>query len=340
MFYIAPKEAFSVLKHFREMLIFQNKFEIVIMKKLLILLLFSNFINAQVEPANYPVFENCKNITVDKLRDCFLNELHNELYENLEGKLPDKGTVEQVQVFFSIDEEGYFKHRANSATSEIVSNTIASAFKDLPRVKPARFLGEPASEKFGIILKIPLQRNGSLSEIITSAAPPPPPAPEIIAVVEDNVEIEEVIIEIEDPEVLSYTENMEVEETLDENEPEKVPFAIIQEAPIYPGCEGDFYTNAERKKCTSEKITRFVNQEFDQSIALELGLEGRQSVIVMYTIDNEGRSTDIKTRTKHPELASEAIRVIQKLPKMIPGKQEGKTVNTIYALPIIFTVSE
>ena len=320
------------------MLTFQIKLEIVTMKKLLILLLFSNFINAQVEPANYPVFENCKNITVDKLRDCFLNELHNELYENLEGKLPDKGTVEQVQVFFSVDEEGYFRHRANSATSEIVSNTIASAFKGLPRIQPARFLGEPASENFGIILKIPLQRDGSLSEIITSAVPPPPPAPEIIAVVENDVEIEEVIIE--DLEGSLYTENMEVEEILDENEPEKVPFAIIQEAPIYPGCEDDFYTNAERKKCTSEKITRFVNQEFDQSIARELGLEGRQSVIVMYTIDNEGRSTDIKTRTKHPELASEAIRVIRKLPKMIPGKQEGKTVNTIYALPIIFTVLE
>lgn len=60
----------------------------------------------------------------------------------------------------------------------------------------------------------------------------------------------------------------------------------------------------------------------------------------MYTIDNQGLSTDIKTRTKHPELASEAIRVIQNLPQMIPGKQRGKIVNTIYALPIIFTVPE
>ncbi len=225
--HIASKGAF-VLKHCGEISIFHNKLKTVIMKKLLILLLFSNCIYAQIDPSGYPIFNSCKDVKVDEMRDCFLNELYDQLYLRLKEEMPKTGKTQSIQIFFAVDDQGEFTHFANSATSEIVNNAIASAFKGLPRIQPARFLEEPSYERFGIILKIPLQKDGSLSEILTSAVPPPPPAPEIIAVVENDVEIEEVIIEIEDPEVLSYTESIEVEEALNKSEPEKVPFAIIQ----------------------------------------------------------------------------------------------------------------
>jgi protein TonB len=171
--------------------------------------------------------------------------------------------------------------------------------------------------------------------------PPPPPAPEVIEVVEDDVEIEEVIIE--STETDEQEEIVEIDEVSEEVGVEEViadvPFAIIENVPIYPGCE-KMKNNADRKKCMSEKITKFVNREFNTGLATDLGLEGRQKISVQFKIDSKGNVVGIQSRAKHPKLQSEAARVIKKLPTMIPGMQRGKPVGVIYALPIIFQVQD
>ncbi len=171
--------------------------------------------------------------------------------------------------------------------------------------------------------------------------PPPPPAPEIIEVVEDEVEIEEV--EIQDTETDEQEEIVEVTEVAEEvgvvEEIADVPFAIIENVPVYPGCEGE-KNNADRKKCMQEKITRFVRKEFDTGIANEVGLTGRQTISVQFKIDKSGNVVGIQSRAKDPKLQTEAARVINKLPKMTPGKQRGKPVGVIYGLPIIFEVQD
>ncbi len=171
--------------------------------------------------------------------------------------------------------------------------------------------------------------------------PPPPPAPEIIEVVEDEVEIEEV--EIQETETDEQEEIVEVTEVAEEvgvvEQIADVPFAIIENVPVYPGCENE-KTNADRKKCMQEKITRFVRKEFDTGIANEVGLTGRQTISVQFKIDQKGNVTGIQSRAKDPKLQTEAARVINKLPKMTPGKQRGKPVGVIYGLPIIFEVQD
>ena len=64
--------------------------------------------------------------------------------------------------------------------------------------------------------------------------PPPPPAPEIIEVVEDEEEIEETIIESTETDQEEIVEIVEVEEEFEDVD---VPFAVIEDVPIYPGCE-------------------------------------------------------------------------------------------------------
>ncbi|AGC76199.1 protein TonB [Nonlabens dokdonensis] len=171
--------------------------------------------------------------------------------------------------------------------------------------------------------------------------PPPPPAPEVIEIVEDDVEIEEVIIE--DTETDEQEEIVEIEEVAEEVGVEEViadvPFAIIENVPIYPGCE-DMKNNADRKKCMSEKITKFVNRKFNTGLAQDLGLEGRQKISVQFKIDSKGNVVGIKSKAKHPRLQEEAARVINELPSMTPGMQRGKPVGVIYALPIIFQVQD
>lgn len=116
-----------------------------------------------------------------------------------------------------------------------------------------------------------------------------------------------------------------------------VHFLRIEQVPIYPGCE-KAKDNEERKQCMSEKITKLIQRKFDGSIASDFGLIGKQKIDIQFTIDKTGHITDVITRSPHPKLDEEAERVINILPKMLPGKQRDKPVGVIYNLPIVFEV--
>ena len=121
-------------------------------------------------------------------------------------------------------------------------------------------------------------------------------------------------------------------------EGEAVPFAKIEEVPVYPGCEG---TEEELKYCLQDKITKHVNINFNTELSKNLGFSpGVKRIFVMFKIDKAGNITEVKARGPHQSLADEAIRVVNSLPKMIPGKYLGKNVDVKYSLPIAFKVEE
>lgn len=176
-------------------------------------------------------------------------------------------------------------------------------------------------------------------QIVTPPPPPPPPAaPEVIEVVEDEEEVEETVIE--STEADQETEIVEVEEIEVEEMDEdiEVPFAVIENVPVFPGCEKG--NNADKKKCMSEKIQRFVQQKFNTDLAGDLGLSGRQRINVIFKIDRTGNIVGVRSRAPHPALEKEAARVISMLPKMKPGMQRGKAVTVPYSLPIVFQVQD
>ncbi len=167
--------------------------------------------------------------------------------------------------------------------------------------------------------------------------PPPPPAPEVIEVVEDDEEVEETVIESTDVDQdAEIVEIEEIEEAVEE-EIADVPFAVIENVPVYPGCENE-PSNDAKKRCMSENIQKFVQKKFDTDLANDLGLEGRQRIAVQFKIDKSGKVTDVLARAPHPRLEQEAKDVINSLPKMTPGKQRGKAVGVLYSLPILFQV--
>jgi len=144
---------------------------------------------------------------------------------------------------------------------------------------------------------------------------PPPPAPDKIEIVEDEKEIEETVIK-----------------STESNEKEAVEVKKIVEV-SYKG------SKAELKDCLQDKISKHVNSKFNSDLASELGLTpGIKKIFVMFKIDKTGSITDIQARAPHKRLEAEAIRVVQSLPKMIPGKQRGRPVGVKYSLPIAFKV--
>lgn len=119
---------------------------------------------------------------------------------------------------------------------------------------------------------------------------------------------------------------------------EEVPFVMIEDAPIYPGCE-KFTSKEDRKACMSRMIQKHVNRKFDAGLANDLGLaEGKKRITVLFMIDEKGNVTGIQSHAPHPKLKKEAERVVRLLPKMEPGKQQNKAVKVKYTLPIIFRV--
>jgi bla regulator protein blaR1 len=131
----------------------------------------------------------------------------------------------------------------------------------------------------------------------------------------------------------------EVLEVQDYSNASEIPFTVIDEVPIYPGCE-TLSNNAERRKCMSDSINKKVQKNFNTDLAKDLGLKGKQRINVIFKIDKTGSVTGIRSRALHPRLEAEAIRVISLLPKMIPGKHQGKNVIVPYALPIVFQVAD
>ena len=167
-------------------------------------------------------------------------------------------------------------------------------------------------------------------QIKTPPPPPPPPAPEVIEVVEDEEEIEETIIESTETD---QEEIVEVEVLEEEFEDVDVPFAIIEDVPIYPGCEN--VPKSKRRDCFQEQINKHIRKNFRYpEIAQEMGIQGR--VFVSFIISKDGTISNIRKRGPDKNLEREAERIISKLPKMTPGKQRGRAVRVPFSIPITF----
>lgn len=166
---------------------------------------------------------------------------------------------------------------------------------------------------------------------------PPPPAPEKIEIVEDEKEIEETVIESTETDETEAIEVEEIEEVEEAEEViEDVSFMIIEDVPVFPGCKGN---KAALKKCFSQKVQKHFSRKFDADLPNELGLApGRKRVFISFKIDKQGNIVNIQARAPHPKIKSEVVSVMNKLPKMKPGRQRGKPVGVKYSIPFTLVV--
>jgi protein TonB len=165
--------------------------------------------------------------------------------------------------------------------------------------------------------------------------------PDRIVQVEDEVEVIETLIEsteTDETDAISIDIDKDVVSVVEEEEVvEDVPFMVIEDVPVFPGCSGN---NSELRACFSSQMTKFVSKRFNAELASDLGLEKGtiQRIFVMFKIDKNGDIVDIQARAPHKKLQEEAIRVIKLLPHITPGRQRGRPVGVKYGLPIVFKV--
>lgn len=152
--------------------------------------------------------------------------------------------------------------------------------------------------------------------------PPPPPPVQQIAIVKDDVKIENEA-EIAETEVTQETV-VEVQPVKEEVIDEPEIFLIVEEMPGFPGGEA--------------KLVKYLGDNIKYpAVARENGITG--TVFVTFVIGPDGQVKDVKVlRGIGGGCDEEAKRVVMSMPKWKPGKQRGKPVSVQYNLPIRFTL--
>lgn len=102
------------------------------------------------------------------------------------------------------------------------------------------------------------------------------------------------------------------------------PFKVVEQMPEFPG--------------GIEALYKFIGKHIVYpQLAKETGVVG--TVYLGFIIETDGSVSNIEVlRTPHPDLSTEAIRVLKLLPNWIPGKQRNKTVRVEYTLPFKFSL--
>ena len=125
----------------------------------------------------------------------------------------------------------------------------------------------------------------------------------------------------ENGEVLKAKEVIATEPVKPKEEENKV-FDVVEQMPSYPGGMG--------------ALMQYLSSNIKYpAIAEENGIQGR--VICTFVVERDGSITDVKiAKSVDPSLDKEAMRVVSKMPKWIPGKQNGSAVRVKYTLPVTF----
>lgn len=99
-------------------------------------------------------------------------------------------------------------------------------------------------------------------------------------------------------------------------------YDIVEDMPQFPG--------------GFEKLKEFLKENVQYPKKLKgSGIQGR--VIVSFVVEKDGKISKAKVvKSVDPALDKEALRVVKKMPKWIPGKQNGIHVNVKYVIPVIF----
>jgi TonB family protein len=103
-------------------------------------------------------------------------------------------------------------------------------------------------------------------------------------------------------------------------------YDVVEQMPCFPGGQG--------------KLVEFIeeNMQYPKECA-EKGIYGR--VIVAFVVERSGQLSNIRVvKSVHRALDKEALRIVNLMPRWIPGKQNGVAVRVKYLIPIRFSVKK
>ena len=150
----------------------------------------------------------------------------------------------------------------------------------------------------------------------------------------------------------SFCQNIEksIERTI-------ITFNNIEKPPVFPECSSEL-TKELKRKCINAKLNELVENHFNLSLLACLEKEyivnqetgkkeemcssklskGKKNITIQFVINKTGETEKIYVTAPHPKLQKEGVRIAKMIPKMTPGKRNGKPTAVSYSFPISFNV--
>ena len=117
--------------------------------------------------------------------------------------------------------------------------------------------------------------------------------------------------------------------------------SVSAQSPV--SSSGDYQTDGERVFDVVEQMPMFpggqsaLSSWIRSNIQYPKEAEADGVVVCMFVVERDGSISNVKVvRSIDPLLDKEAVRVVQRMPKWIPGKQSGSAVRVKYTLPVPF----
>jgi hypothetical protein len=270
------------------------------MKKILILLLFiSSNINSQNQELIKKAFSDYKTNNFDIVA--------------LENGFKGKETI-YLKVFFKSNNKGEIFDIKVNEKNKIFESDLTSIINTIPKLNPNEYLDKGEEMKYGLKIYIKLSSSKSLKRKIKKGTI-------------SNIEFKILFVK-------EYFPVKWIELTQDNN----TDFINFESIPITQNCKN--LTNREEiKNCVSRDIRMHINRKFDISIASEIGVTGKQKVLITFVISKKGQVVNIVAKASREELIEEGIRAINTFPDFYkPGIVKGKPIDVKYTIPIKFYV--
>ena len=308
-----------------------------------------------------PVFPGCENETDP--RACFQAKMQKHIAKNF--RYPEEaqklGIQGRVNLMFMIDPQGDITGLRIRGPHKLLEEEAARIISLLPKMKPGKHRGKAVRVPFSMPITFKLEgvKGNRGYYLLPNNLEGMSPDQKVLIAQYNHLAIEYYRIvtkkETKDPEVVQIRQQLDamakeidasgyvepkpntgVVEVADQKQREMisddmVPFAVADEAPIFPGCENE----TDPRACFQAKMQKHISKNFRYPAeAQQQGIQGR--VNIMFTIDKKGDIGSVRLRGPHKLLEEEAVRIISLLPKMQAGKHQGKTVRIPFSIPITF----
>jgi len=262
-----------------------------------------------------PTLPECEDLPNNEARKkCMSQFVAKHVNKNFNIKIGDSLNLkgrQRIFVSFKIDTDGNIKDTGARAAHPALETEAIRVINTLPQFIPGKHKGKVVTVPYSL--------------------------PIVFEIKSENAADKEQLSNINGEKEKLYLNLLKKRERNRAEKINTIPFSKVSKVPTYGDCELKT-NNAQIKTCTSTKILKFVNQNYNVDLLNTLGISGTQRIFVSFIIDKAGSVKSIEARAAHPKLEEEAIRVIKSLPQFKPGLNGGKKVNVAYSLPILLEI--
>jgi len=254
-----------------------------------------------------PLFSKCNNVPFIKQSKCFETQMSKHILKNF--KYPEKalssGIQGRVLVQFTINQQGAVEGilLRGPKGGEALEEEAKRIITKLPKFIPGKHNGKTVKVKYGVPITFRTP-GGSTSN-------------------NNTVATKQVVKKIVKEAIIT----------------DFIKFDKVQNIPLFKSCAK--VDDSKKNTCFNKRMISHIQRNFNYPEAASAqGIEGRVWVGFIINKEGEVKNIQMKGPANGQLLEQEAKRMVAKLPKFIPGKQDGKAANVKYYLPVNFRLQQ